>query len=112
MAGHTHLVFGGDGNDAFEEIGNPLPVAVGIDCTGAGEGRIGVRVFELVGVVAGVAAAGGAAGAQDTEDAHVVFDAGDFGRGTVLDHGLDLLDVAVAFGALGEHDGGMAFAID
>ena len=71
-----------------------------------------MSVLQLVRVVTGVAAAGRAAGPQYTEDAHVVLDAGNLRRRTVLDHGLNLLDVAVALGTLAQHDCRMTFAID
>ena len=71
-----------------------------------------MRVGELPGAVHGIAAARGASGADDTQDAHVVFNGGDACLGAVFDHGLEGFDVAVALRTLRQHDGRMLFFID
>ncbi len=79
---------------------------------GAGWESLLLGVGEVPDGVLLVAAAGAGAGAEDAEDAHVVLDRGQAGGGAVADHELELFDVAVALGGLGEHDGGMLFAVD
>ena len=112
MTGHADFVLVGHGDDAIEKVGDALPESVGADRAGFGERGFGMRFGELPLVVERVTAAGHAADAQHAEDAHVVLDGRNAGLRAVADEGLQLLDVAVALGALREHDGGMLFAID
>lgn len=139
MTGHADFVLIGDGDDAIEEVGDALPEGVGVDVAGDGEagfglldghglaggvvvasdgdGWAGIRQLglccgEVPDCVDLVATAGPGPGAEDAEDAHVVFHGGYAGLGAVADEDLEGFDVAVALGALGEHDGGMLFAVD
>src|SRR6185503_11854590 len=50
--------------------------------------------------------------AQNAKDAHVVLDRRDLRFGTVADEILETFDVAVALGALAEHDSGTFGPID
>src|SRR5262249_7459272 len=62
--------------------------------------------------VAGAAAARRALGANDAEDRQVVLQARDTGLGRGPDHGADVVDLAIALGALAEHDVGVLGARD
>src|SRR5207247_474877 len=59
-----------------------------------------------------IAAPWRAPAAQHAEDAHVVLDRRDTRAGTVADHGLERLDIAIALGTVGQHDRRMPLAID
>jgi hypothetical protein len=71
-----------------------------------------LRIGEVPDGVDRIAASGFRAGAQHTEDAHVVFDRQDAGLRAVTDEGLQGFDVAVSLGALREHDRGVLFGVD
>src|ERR1019366_4617116 len=112
MAGHANLVFVRNRNHPVEKLGDAFPEGVGVYAAGLGEWWVGVHFGELPIVIHRIAAAGRASRPENAEDAHVVFDAGDPGLRAVADKGLQRLDVAVALGTLGQHDGRMSFRVD
>ena len=112
MAGHADLVLRRHRDDAIQKVGDAFPEGVGIHLAGTGQGRIGMAVFEAPGAVGGIAAARRASCAEHAQDAHVVFDRRNASGGAVADQRLHGRNIAVAFRALGEHDGGVPLAID
>jgi len=71
---------------------------------------MGIR--KLIRRIGGVAAPGNPASAKHAQNAQVVFDTRDLRGGAVLDHRLNLLDIAIAFRTLCQHNRGAPFAID
>lgn len=61
-------------NDAVAEIGDPLPIRLGVYTAGASHGTDGARVFQAPGTVAAVASSRYAAGPQTADDTQVVLD--------------------------------------
>src|SRR5206468_8486483 len=106
MAGQADFVLVGDGDQAFQEIGDALPINISRDAPSTSNGGPGRGVTKSPSTVSGSASARSPAGPQDTEEAHVVLDGRNLRFGAVADEVLETLDVAVALGALAEQDGG------
>ena len=104
MAGEADLVLLGHRHDALEEIGDPLPVDILVDRPGRRQRRILLRLVVDERAVDGAAAPGRRLGAHDAEDGHVVLERRDARARGVADHLADVVDLAVALGALAEHD--------
>ena len=96
MTRGADLVLVADRDHAVEKIGDALPGRFFRDPSGARQ-LVGVLgLGQLPGAIAATAPAGCCSGSQHAEQAHVVFEGRDLGRGAGRDHFLDVLDVAIA----------------
>src|SRR2546425_8657638 len=66
MAGQSDFVLVGNGDHAFQEIGDALPINISRDAPSTGEGRPRGRVAKSPSTVSGSASARSPAGPQDT----------------------------------------------
>ena len=112
MAGGSDLVLVADGNDAVEEIRDPLPGDVGRDLSGPGQRRILAGIGQPPRAVARAAPTGSRPGSQDPQEAHVVLERRDPGLGAGRDHLLNVFDVAIALGTFPQHDRAAGLAVD
>src|SRR5262245_36969350 len=111
MAGGPDLVLVADGNDSLEEVRDPLPGKIGRDIAGPGQRGILAGVGQPPRAVTRAAPARCRPGPQYTQEAHVVLERRNPGLGTSRDHLLDVFDVAIALGALPQHDRAMRLVV-
>ena len=112
VAGHANLVFICHRDDPVEEVADAFPRHIRIDMTGASHWRVRMSLIQLPRVVHGVATSGRTAGAEHTEDAHVVFDGRNSRFRAVLNELPHRFDVAIALGTGRQHDGRMFLFVD
>src|SRR5438105_5431416 len=104
VTAEPHFALLGHGHDPLQHVGDPLPHGV---CTHRPTLSGWSILFSLVvdeGAVTGAATPTRAFGPHHAEDCEVVFDGGNAGFSHVADHLANLLDFAVALGALAQHD--------
>ena len=104
VTGHSHLVFLCHRNDAFQEIGDALPILVGADRPCLRQRRILLRFLVYESAVTRAAPARSRRGADDAQNAHVVFQRLDPGRRRIPDHLADVVDLTIALRAFPQHD--------
>ena len=114
MTGDAHLGLRRHRRDAFQEIIGALPEGFVIDDAGAGQRQVPGHGFLVVpAIVDRVSAARYFFQSRHAGQAHhIVLDAADAGGGAVAQVVLERLDLAVALGALAQHDAGMPFLVD
>ena len=100
------------GNDALEEIRDPLPGDVGRDLSGPGQRRILAGIGQPPRAVARAAPTGSRPGSQDPQEAHVVLERRNPGLGAGRDHLLNVFDVAIALGTFPQHDCAAGLVVD
>jgi hypothetical protein len=104
MTSHTDLVLRSYGNDAIEEVCDPLPVAIGFDFSGARQRLDGFCGAVFPGTEVRASTTSGPFSAHNAEQAHVVLDGRYADLGAIANQLLDFGNILVPFGAFGEHD--------
>ena len=107
MTGELHFVFFSNRDNPLQKVTDPFPISICINRASLRQRRLlfGFVVDERT--VHGAASASSRLGADNSQDAQVVFQSREAGAGRVANHLADIVDLPISLGTLAEHEIGI-----